>query len=153
VRAGDEAVLRGADDEALRRHRIDCVEARREFIQRFPGKRVGRLALLVEGEPDEALRILLVAPVLEYGFSAIHQAASTSIAPPRPPPMQIEAMPRFAFLRFRSCSMCRTILAPDAPTGWPSATAPPSTFNFSWSSSPRAASRPSCSLQYFSSFH
>ncbi len=45
--------------------------------------------------------------------------------------MQIEAMPRFAFFRFNSFNMWRTIRAPEAPTGWPRATAPPSTFKFS----------------------
>ena len=44
--------------------------------------------------------------------------------------MQIAAMPRFALLRFRRFSRCRTMRAPEAPTGWPSAIAPPSTFSF-----------------------
>ena len=49
----------------------------------------------------------------------------------------------------RSCasavfSRCRTIRAPEAPTGWPSAMAPPSTLSFSSSMAPSAPSSPSC---------
>ena len=45
--------------------------------------------------------------------------------------MQIEAMPRSCVLRFSVFSRCSTMRAPEAPTGWPSAIAPPSTFSFS----------------------
>ena len=67
---------------------------------------------------------------------------STSIAPPSPPPMQIVAMPRRPPVRFSTFSTCSTMRAPDAPTGWPSAIAPPSTLSFASSSAPSARGEP-----------
>src|SRR5207237_1286743 len=126
-----------------------------QLLQRVARECVGGLALLVEGEPREPVAVLHPAPVLRHrrGIEPVHQSASTSIAPPRPPPMQIAAMPRFLLVRLRVFSRCRTMRVPDAPTGCPSAIAPPSTLSFAWSSSPMARSSPSSSRQYFSSFH
>ena len=68
---------------------------------------------------------------------------STSMAPPWPPPMQIDAMPRLPPVRSSTFSRCSTMRAPDAPTGWPSAIAPPSTLSLLSSSVPSAAGSPS----------
>ena len=83
--------------------------------------------------------------VARRGFARatpVGQTRSTSIAPPSPPPMQIAAMPRRPPVRSSTFSTCSTIRAPDAPTGWPSAMAPPSTLSFASSSSPSAPGRP-----------
>src|SRR5512135_14694 len=139
VGAGDVVVLRRADDQPLGARRGDLVQCRSELLERLARERVGRFALLVECEPGEPVAVLLVAPV--------PHSASTSIAPPNPPPMQIAAMPRLALLRSSVLNRCSTMRAPEAPTGWPSATAPPSTFSFAMSSSPSAPGRPSASRQ------
>src|SRR2546425_714012 len=155
IGAGDEALLCRADDEAFRIGPADLVEGGPQLLQRLAGERVRRLSLLVEGQPGQAVAIGLPMPMLRKR-RAIHvlspYSASTSIAPPRPPPMQIDAMPRFEPVRLSVFNRCKTILAPEAPTGWPRAMAPPSTFSRSMSSSPMAASRPSSSRQYLSSF-
>ena len=44
--------------------------------------------------------------------------------------MQIAAMPRLPPVRRSTFSTCSTMRVPDAPTGWPSAIAPPSTLSF-----------------------
>src|SRR6185295_8445674 len=43
---------------------------------------VGRFALLVEGEPGEVLRVLLVTPMLKDRFSAVHGFSSFMLPPP-----------------------------------------------------------------------
>src|SRR5439155_27262463 len=155
IGAGDEALLCRADDEAFRLGPADLVKGRLQLLQRFARERVRRLALLVEGQPRQAVATGFPMPMLRER-RAIHvlspYSASTSIAPPRPPPMQIDAMPLFERVRLSVFSRCKTILAPEAPTGWPRAMAPPSTFSRSRSSSPMARSRPSSSRQYLSSF-
>jgi len=45
------------------------------------------------------------------------QGRWTSIAPPCPPPMQIDAMPRLPPLRLSAFNKWSTMRAPDAPTG------------------------------------
>jgi hypothetical protein len=54
--------------------------------------------------------------------------ASTTIAIPCPPPKQREATPYFPFRLLNSLMSVYSILAPLAPTGCPSARAPPLTF-------------------------
>ena len=75
--------------------------------------------------------------------SITRPATSITIASPCPPPEQIAARPRppprAAELAARACRRSR---APEAPTGWPSATAPPLTLTRS-GSTPR--SRVDCS--------
>src|SRR5439155_6092957 len=153
VGAGDESgVLTGADDEPPRIVRAQLIENPVELRHRVRGQDVRGCAFLVERQPDDVVAVGLELPVLVFARHDDY-SASTSIAPPRPPPMQIEAMPRLPFLRLRACSKCSTMRAPEAPTGWPSAMAPPSTLSFPASSSPIAPSRPSSSRQYLSSFH
>src|SRR5438094_5402249 len=65
------------------------------------------------------------------GQSFSSHSASSHSAAPCPPPTQSEIRARFARRRFNSFKLDRISLAPVAPTGWPSAIAPPFTFNFS----------------------
>mmetsp|Transcript_31128 Transcript_31128/g.98790 ORF Transcript_31128/g.98790 Transcript_31128/m.98790 type:complete len:201 (+) Transcript_31128:1340-1942(+) len=44
---------------------------------------------------------------------------------PWPPPMQAEPMAYFLFWRMSSCVRCAVMRAPEAPSGWPMAMAPP----------------------------
>src|SRR5690606_9462843 len=77
------------------------------------------------------------------GIDASRGAAhgdSHSVAMPWPTPMHIDARPRLAPRRFISWSSVTTIRAPEQPTGWPSAIAPPLTLTMEESSS-------SCSMQ------
>ena len=67
--------------------------------------------------------------------------------------MQIAAMPRLPPVRSSVSSTCRAMRAPDAPTGWPSAIAPPSALSFAGSIEPRAPDRPSSVRQYSSLSH
>ena len=55
--------------------------------------------------------------------------------------MQIAAMPRLPPVRRSTLRTCSTMRAPDAPTGCPSATAPPSTLSRAGSSLPERARR------------
>src|SRR6266705_74191 len=153
VGARDESgVLAGADDEPPRILRAQLVENPVELRHRIRGQDVRGGTLLVERQPDDIVAVGLELTMLVFARHDDY-SASTSIAPPRPPPMQIEATPRLPFACLRTCSRCSTMRAPEAPTGWPSAMAPPSTLSFPASSSPIAASRPSSSRQYLSSFH
>src|SRR6185503_20835840 len=52
-------------------------------------------------------------------------------ASPWPPPEQIAARPSPPPLRRSSCTIVPTIRPPEAPIGWPSATAPPFTLTIS----------------------
>src|SRR5690606_5486706 len=58
---------------------------------------------------------------------------SMATAVASPPPMHKEATPRPPPLARSACTSVTTILAPDAPIGWPSAHAPPLTFTFACS--------------------
>jgi hypothetical protein len=90
VGTGDEArLLAGTDDQSGRRVQFELVEDDREFGHHFGRQRIGRFAHLVQRGDDDAALFLDQLPVF-------HWQASTSIAPPRPPPMQIVAMPRLA---------------------------------------------------------
>mmetsp|Transcript_324 Transcript_324/g.997 ORF Transcript_324/g.997 Transcript_324/m.997 type:complete len:230 (+) Transcript_324:322-1011(+) len=60
-----------------------------------------------------------------------------TIAEAPPPPLQIPATPIFPPLSLSTESRVTTILAPDAPIGWPRATAPPRIFTL-FGSSPRS---------------
>src|SRR5882762_3289997 len=153
VGARDEpGVLGGADDEPTRIIRAQLVENLVELGHHVGGQDVRGRAFLVERQPDDVVAVGLELTVLVFARHDDY-SVSTSIAPPRPPPMQIAALPRLPFACFSTCSRCSTMRAPEAPTGWPSAIAPPSTFSFPPSSSPIAPSRPSSSRQYLSSFH
>ena len=72
------------------------------------------------------------AELLDLAFTA----RSTSSAMPSPPPMHSDAPPVFAFFAAIAWSSVTRMRAPEAPIGWPSATAPPQMFTF-------AGSRPS----------
>src|SRR4029078_2619871 len=172
IGARDEArLLGGADDEAcgtlafqLRQHFV-------ELLDQIRRERIGAGAFAIEQQPRDAvgiarqLEILVRAfgvgfrPEFEHAIAekvhdlAIHaHTISISIAPPCPPPIHSVAMPRRVPNRFMALTRCSTMRLPLQPTGWPRLIAPPSTFNLLWSSSPAAPSRPSTSLQNFSSF-
>jgi hypothetical protein len=55
---------------------------------------------------------------------------SSTIAEAPPPPLQIPATPMLALFCFKTFANVIVILAPDAPSGCPKATAPPFTFTF-----------------------
>src|SRR5882672_3215302 len=84
------------------------------------------------------------------GQSFSFHSASSHSAAPCPPPTQSETSARFARRRFNSFKLVRISLAPVAPTGWPSAIAPPFTFNFSRGTTPGGASRRSILRANFS---
>src|SRR4029450_13957777 len=71
--------------------------------------------------------------VLECHARSIY--TSRSSASPCPPPEQMAASPRPPPLRRSPEIIVPRIRSPDAPIGWPSATAPPFTFTFSGSAS------------------
>ena len=58
------------------------------------------------------------------------QSASKMPAAPMPVPMHIVTMPYFCSRRRRPCTMVAVRTAPVAPSGWPSAIAPPSGLTF-----------------------
>ena len=126
VGAGDEpARLARHDDEAARRVAVELVERLVELREHRRAERVGGRAGAVERQPRDAVGIAGESPVLhrEFAFSMLSgysqpgQTLSTSVAPPRPPPMQIAAIPRRPPVRFSTFSTWRTIRAPEAPTG------------------------------------
>src|SRR5690606_9982731 len=63
------------------------------------------------------------------------QSASKIPAAPMPVPMHIVTMPYLCFLRRMPWTMVAVRIAPVAPSGWPSAIAPPSGLTLSGSSS------------------
>src|SRR5688500_2083464 len=69
---------------------------------------------------------------------------STATATPLPPPRHDEAMPRFSPRRRNAYSSVVSTLAPLAPIGWPSATAPPWTFTRSGSIPSSRSTATSC---------
>src|SRR4029077_4663881 len=71
------------------------------------------------------------------GASAHAWGTRTISASPCPPPPHSAAAPTPPPRRLSSRARCSTIRAPDMPTGWPSAIAPPWTFTLD-SSRPRA---------------
>ena len=62
-----------------------------------------------------------------------HHTASRAIEIPIPPPIHIEAMALCLLFRDIMLAALHAILAPDAPSGWPIARAPPSIFTISGS--------------------
>src|SRR6266851_1966409 len=153
VGARDESGdIAGTDDKPSGILGTELIEYPVELRHHVGGQDVRGGALLVERQPDDVVVGGLELPVLVFARHDDY-SASTSIAPPRPPPIQIEAMPRLPLARLSACSKCSTMRAPEAPTGCPSAMAPPSTLSFALSSSPIAPSRPSSSRQYLSSSH
>src|SRR4029453_7519785 len=110
------------DDESFRRLVVEEIERFVQFDKHRRRQCIGRRAGLVEHESREAVGFAGELPVF-------HHPRSTSIAPPSPPPMQIAAMPRRPPILSSTFSTWSAIRAPDAPTGWPIAIAPPSTLS------------------------
>ena len=71
---------------------------------------------------------------LERRLSASRSSVSTIAAIPCPPPMQADATPRLRPRRRSSSSSVSSRRVPLAPSGWPSAIAPPFTLTLSRSS-------------------
>src|ERR1700682_1003867 len=171
IGAGDEARwLRGADHEALGLILLDQAEDKIEFADHRFGERIRARSLAVDHQPADAFVVLGIAPMIEprrragvrpeLKLAILHHAAnlafhphtiSISMAPPWPPPMHSVAMPRFNPRRFMAFTRCSTMRLPLVPTGWPSATAPPSTLSRARSMAPAAPGRPSTSRQNLSS--
>jgi len=57
--------------------------------------------------------------------------AEATMAEAPPPPLQIAAPPYWPLFCFKTCTSVTKILAPEAPSGWPNATAPPLTLTLS----------------------
>ncbi len=118
----------------------------------FGGSRSRRSSASFNSASTAADSVLVVVPALSnvsrakpsaiagMSFQCSIMSRSISIAPPSPPPMQIAAMPRRPPVRSSTFSTWRTMRAPDAPTGWPSAIAPPSTLSLDSSICPSGAS-------------
>src|SRR4030095_11331694 len=81
IGAGDEAVLRRADHQALRALGADRIQRARQLLERLARERVGRLALLVEGEPDQPVRLALPAKMLRPSpcFRPLHGSPVTAL--------------------------------------------------------------------------
>src|SRR6185437_16185336 len=143
-----------------------------ELLHDLGRERVGAGVFAVEQQPGDAVgiagqleiairaRCLWLRPEREHAVIENvqnprfhHHTASINIAPPCPPPMHSVAMPRRVPSRFIVLIRCSTMRLPEVPTGWPRLIAPPSTLSFDRSIWPAAPSRPSTSLQNFSSFH
>src|SRR5436190_9029937 len=110
-------------------------------------RRHGRTPRLIDRHID-----LRFHPSFGGGQSFSLHSASSHSAAPCPPPTQRETSARFARRRFNSFKLDKISLAPVAPTGWPSAIAPPFTFNFSCGTTPGGASRCSILRANFSDF-
>jgi hypothetical protein len=88
IGAGDETgALAGSEDQPLGRSALKFVEKQGQFGHYIGRQRVGAGAGLVECCPGDAVGIAFEFPVL------VAHSFSRSIAPPRPPPMQMVAMP------------------------------------------------------------
>jgi hypothetical protein len=135
-----------SNDDALRRISLDPVKLVRKAAQHPVGDGVHSLPLDIKHKPKHARIIPRCAPPLfDLRFPRRakfkpdvaqmiknrfrHATASRSIAPPCPPPMHSVAMPRASPRRRIAFARCRTMRLPLVPTGWPSATAPPSTLS------------------------
>src|SRR5262249_12341311 len=90
--------------------------------------------------PDD-LQLLRPERPEGHPFAAEQDHTSRSNASPWPPPEQIAARPRPPPFRRSSCTIVARIRAPEAPIGWPSATAPPFTFT-------RSGSAPSIAVEF-----
>src|SRR5260370_1092490 len=83
-----------------------------------------------EEEEDKAGRIMTSRGLALVGLGisiSLDQAASQREAMPWPTPMHMVAAPRAVPRRCISCSKVVTIRAPEQPSGWPMAIAPPLT--------------------------
>ena len=137
VGAGDEAVrLARADDEALRRLApASASSTRRRILSSTASTRTcwSLAPALVEGEPREAVGVACPSVQCLHAL-LVASVPSTRARPASRRPgrrrCRSHAMPRRPPVRFSTFSRCSTIRAPDAPTGWPSAIAPPSTLSF-----------------------
>src|SRR3989442_85483 len=134
VGSGDESArLAGGDEQSPRLSplaaRLQIVQDRGQLFHDRGRQFVDLLAGKIESEMDDSAD--LEADVETGPPSPGHQQApsrSTTIAAPCPPPMQSVARPSATPRRRISFSSVSTSLAPEAPTGCPSAMAPPLTF-------------------------
>src|SRR6266496_6228467 len=125
VAAGEERVLRRGDDHAGQRVllRDEPVDGRGKRAAERPVHRVGALVGIVHGQRDDA--VVVLGPV-DHAHTR-----STMVATPMPPPTHSVASPYLRSRRSSSSMSVPRIIAPVAPSGWPSAIAPPLTFTFS----------------------
>ena len=111
-----------------------------------PGHRAGlALAGLLDqlGNATAAARPSAAGLVGHAGTRSAQAGTRMISASPWPPPPHSAAAPMPPPRRFSSSARCSTIRAPDMPTGWPSAIAPPLTLTFSSSTpSSRADAMP-----------
>ncbi len=96
VRPGDEAGRLGrGDHQRLGWHGVEHVEHAGELGEYIGGQHVRARLRLVQIQPGQAGVLTAQAPVFPVLLHVrAHNTVSTSIAPPCPPPMQIDARPR-----------------------------------------------------------
>src|SRR5699024_3462910 len=136
-------LLARLNDQACRRPGSQHIENLVQFVHDLPGQPVDRAVHHVKGQPRNVLAVNFKGEMANaFNGAVCHACApeqdSSSMAPPWPPPMQMAAMPRLSSLSLRVLRQCSTMRAPDAPTGWPMAMAPPLTLSVSMLSSPNA---------------
>ena len=142
VGAGDEAGrFCRTDDQRLRPVLLDRGKHAVELLDHIGGQGVGAGAFAIEQQPCDAVRILRQAKMLpralarlrrgmrpeldqaileEVEDTAFHHfphTASSSTAPPSPPPTHCVAMPRRLPSRFIALTRCSVMRLPLAPTG------------------------------------
>ena len=130
VAAGEEGVLRRGDDHAGDRVLlgVEPVDACRQRRAEGVVHRVGALARVVQRQRDDAVGVLVPADgVVSCQSDSLHDRS------PRPCRRRRTASPARSAGRARSSSSMTVprIIAPVAPSGWPSAIAPPLTLTFS----------------------
>src|SRR5438093_1328856 len=162
VRAGDEnAFFCAGDHQALElRIRRNKIQVLVQFHERGLVENIrGRIGP-IEGEHadvvfsdrplDERFRTVGFGIADEprrggpfrFRFRSRVHSRSSQIAAPWPPPTQRETNARLACRRASSLRLVKMRRAPVAPTGWPSAMAPPFTFSRSFGIFPSGRSRP-----------
>jgi hypothetical protein len=106
VGAGDEpGRLGGSDHQRLGRRGIERVEHAGEFSHYLGRQHIGARIRLIQIQPGQPGVLTAQAPVLPVLLHVrAHNTVSTSIAPPCPPPMQIDARPRPPPLRRNTSS-------------------------------------------------
>ena len=130
VRARAEpAGLGGPDRQNIGPGLFGRVQQGVEFAQHCFGDDIGSRPGAVEPEGQRAV-VIFLSPVLRFGrfrgvgrviggdfVKNVGHAASSSMAPPWPPPMHSVAIPRLTPRAFRALARCRTMRLPLVPTG------------------------------------
>jgi len=124
LRACEEGLLRRGDEHALDALLVglDALDHRGQIGLPLHGHGVDRRAGCIVGDGRDAVGAEFVAD------GAQDQIFSMIVAMPMPPPTHSVMRPRLSLRRSSSSSSVPSSIAPVAPSGWPSAIAPPLTF-------------------------